>query len=566
MKLKSSSKFTWALVALLGTTTVYANAPTVFPIPNYESVRYSSNTYSGASTSFRVNETVLPYIEAPQAEITMVTGTGNTLIIQATSEITAVEHFVIEADEESGAAPRLVLDIMNAENSLPENFSIGLTNVFSVRTNGHEAYNLTRIVFDMHQLRNYDISFSEDRTQIIITFEQNEIQAISINPRQGYDLLSIRGLWSPTITLSQHLDRYMRIAIDGNGSSITSIAKGLESVDFRSTNLRFITAAHYVDGYLIFSINDSINYEVSHIGDEVLIRILPPSFRNITIDRENNNLLLNTEMPLQFTHVHDYHNNRNVFTLNGDFSSEFGFGRIPFFGDYVDFIDIVHYAGATHFILNDSRHISSARFIQSYEGGFAILSRHPRDLYDFVVVLDAGHGGHDPGAIRGTITESHYVLYINNRVYSLINAHQNIRAFATRTTDVFVPLVERASFANNVADLFVSIHVNAFTRSDVNGTETFYLPRYDESNFPISRNRVANIFHRNLLTNLGLNDRGVRQANFSVLRNTTMPSVLLEPGFISNPRDYSVLASQTGRNTYVQTIYQSIIQVMNEIR
>jgi len=560
MKLKLSTKFGLALLTLVGTTAVYANAPTAptaLAGPNHGAISYTTNVYSSNLSGFTQNETILPRVNSPQTEVTMVTGSGNTLIIQASSSITFAEHFVIEA--ENGLDARLVVDVENATIDLPESFGINLTNINTARAYEHTNYNMSRIVFDMNSLLSYEISLSADRTQIIINFAANNIQGLDVRHDGGYDFLWIRGDWAPTVTVNQHIDRYIRVAVEGD---ISDKAYALAN---RSFDMTFVRDVYYVDGYVVLAINEFANYEVIHFGNDTFIRFLPPTFRNVTIDRENNNLFLHME-GLHAVHVHDYRENRNVFTLNGDFSGHFGHGMIPFFGDYVDFIEISHSGGVTQFILHDSSHISSARFVNAYGGGFAIQSIHPRDLYDFVVFLDPGHGGTDPGAIHFGTVEANYVLDISNRVYTMINNHPNLRAFATRTTDVFVPLVERAEMANDVADLFISIHVNGFYRQSVSGTETYYIPRDDEDNWSITRNRVANIFHQNMVNALGLLDRGVRQSNLSVLRNTTMPSILLEPGFISNTNDHAVLTSQAGQDAYIMVIYNSMMQVISEMR
>ena len=561
MKSKFSSKFSWVIIALMGTTIVYADAPTVLPSPNHEAIPYITNVYYDTSLIFSQNEAILPRAEFSRAEITMVTGSGNTLIIQANSPITSAEHFIIEAEDESAA--RLVLDIYNASLDLPETFNVNLSNIENARSYEYTEDNISRIVFDMNGIFDYEISLSEDRTQIIILFVENHIEDMGMSFGDYFDFLWFRGEWAPTITVHKHLDRYIRLELDGNISEKAEILAN-SGFDFASS-FHFIKDVYYVDGYLILAINEYVDYEVVHFENDTFIRILPSTFRNITIDRENNILLLHIEGNLQATHIHDYLENRNIFTLNGDFSSYFGYGFIPFFGDYVDFIEIVNYGGFTHFILHDSSHISSALFLGDEYGEFAIQSIHPRDLYDFVVFLDPGHGGTDPGAIHFGTSEADYVLDISNRVYEIINGIPNMRAFATRTTDVFVPLVDRAIMANNVSDLFVSIHANAFSNSNVRGTETFYIPREDESNFGISRNRVANIFHQNLLHNFNFPNRGVQQSNLSVLRNTNMPSVLLEAGFLSNPTEHATLTSQAGRDAYVRSIYNSIIQVMEEM-
>ena len=567
MKLNAKNKFTYALMFFLTTTAVYATAPTYFEGSAHNSVPYSRTFHEGTFLDFTHNETVLPSFDAPRTEVISIVENieNNSVVINLSSNITSVNHFMIESEHSHvyDHGHRLVLDFINASTNLDRTTTSNLSNISYIRTYDHTAYNLARIVFDLYTLNNYTIHLSEDNSSVIIVFEQNYIHNVYLQPApNNIDVLSLSGKWAPSVTIYRHSGRYIRIAADGPISEPMGLFWHYvyRDIDFL-THFNFVRQMFFEDGYLILRVNEYVNLRVQHENEYTHIVISAPTFQNITIDRYNNNLFLHIDN-LQYTHTHDYLNNRNIFTLNGNFEGHFGEGLIPFFGDYVSFVEILTYGGVTHLILHDSSHISSARLTPAQGGGFAIMSRHPREFYDFIVVIDPGHGGHDPGAVHFSLGEANYVLYISNRVYESINRHPNIRAFMTRKTDVFVPLIDRALIANGVADLFVSLHVNGFYNAAANGTETFYLPREDEFNFPISRNRVAYIFHENLRANLGLSNRGVRQANFSVLRNTVMPSVLLEPGFISNPNDYRVLASQAGRDAYVFSVYSSILQVM----
>lgn len=141
------------------------------------------------------------------------------------------------------------------------------------------------------------------------------------------------------------------------------------------------------------------------------------------------------------------------------------------------------------------------------------------------VVLDAGHGGHDPGAQSGGLREKDLTLDIVKRTINKLKKY-NVKVIATRTTDKFISLSGRASIANrNKADLFVSVHINS---GGGTGFESFIYNGAIQS----STKSLQNAIHSNVVKKLNVRDRGKKRANFAVVRETRMPAVLTENLFI----------------------------------
>ncbi|WP_188528362.1 N-acetylmuramoyl-L-alanine amidase family protein [Paenibacillus abyssi] len=159
----------------------------------------------------------------------------------------------------------------------------------------------------------------------------------------------------------------------------------------------------------------------------------------------------------------------------------------------------------------------------------------------YKIVIDAGHGAKDPGAISvSKKTEKEFNLSIALKMKALLDKEPRIKPYLTRSDDTFLELKDRAKYANDLkADLFMSIHANSFT-PQTTGTETYY-SRSDSKAF-------ADVIHKHLVKATGLPDRKVKQANFLVIRQTTMPAVLIEAGFLSNTRDEQVLFSEAAQN------------------
>lgn len=165
------------------------------------------------------------------------------------------------------------------------------------------------------------------------------------------------------------------------------------------------------------------------------------------------------------------------------------------------------------------------------------------------IVIDPGHGGSDPGGVGSGLQEKNIVLDVGRRFKALLDADtaNTTRggrwvALLTRSTDVFVSLSGRANFANaQDADRFMSIHSNAFGSASANGTETF---SFAEGTTGAA---LRNLVQAEMIAAWGLRNRGNKVANFAVLRETAMPAVLHELGFITNATDAAKLRSSTER-------------------
>lgn len=217
------------------------------------------------------------------------------------------------------------------------------------------------------------------------------------------------------------------------------------------------------------------------------------------------------------------------------------------------------------------------------------------------VVIDAGHGGKDPGASVGQVKEKDIALAVALKTGSLIKEmYPDINVIYTRDKDIFVPLDQRAEIANKQkADLFISIHVNYFRAENTLGAETYILGNHrSEENLKVAQmeNSVilleddystryegfdpnssesyimfeliqnefleqsrffADHLQKSFISDAHRKSRGVRQAGFLVLRRTTMPSVLVELGFISNNKEQSFLVSDAGRQKMAQSIAEA---------
>jgi len=177
----------------------------------------------------------------------------------------------------------------------------------------------------------------------------------------------------------------------------------------------------------------------------------------------------------------------------------------------------------------------------------------------FLVILDPGHGGTDPGAIGiGGIRETDVVLEVSKIVKNLLS-EKGVEARLTRKNEVDLDLPPRVSFANNTdADIFVSIHANASRgkRRDINGLETFYYRGWR------GRSLAKKIQKQILRVSPGSPDRGVKQGRFYVIKNTRMPAVLVEIGFLTGRLDARRLEKTTHRKRVAYAIAKGILEYL----
>ena len=228
---------------------------------------------------------------------------------------------------------------------------------------------------------------------------------------------------------------------------------------------------------------------------------------------------------------------------------------------------------------------------------------------NFKVVIDAGHGGNDPGCIGLTLKEKDVNLDVALRVGKLITENcPDVQVIYTRKTDVFIELYRRAQIANNNhADLFISFHCNASENHAGNGVETFvmglakseanqavarkensamlmeknYQNNYDGFNPDSPESSVifslyssaylnksismASKVQNNLVSISHLTDRGVKQAGYWVLYKVAMPSILIEMGFLTNPTDDAFMSKKSNLDKYAAGIYNAFASYASEI-
>ena len=180
-----------------------------------------------------------------------------------------------------------------------------------------------------------------------------------------------------------------------------------------------------------------------------------------------------------------------------------------------------------------------------------------KQLKNKTIVIDPGHGGNDTGAQRHGVLEKNLTLEIALKVREILREKGLTNIIMTRSTDKTLTLSDRVDIANsNNADIYISIHINSSVKSEINGIETHY---YSDSGY-----YLAKVMHKQLMSNVVANDRGLFKSKFYVINHTEAPAVLLELGFISNEKERNLLMSKQRQTNSAQAIADGIVKYLLE--
>lgn len=199
------------------------------------------------------------------------------------------------------------------------------------------------------------------------------------------------------------------------------------------------------------------------------------------------------------------------------------------------------------------------------------------------VVFDPGHGGPDPGAIGPYGREKDYCLDLVKRTRKVLEG-RGVKVVQNRLSDFFIPLSDRPSMTKDYeSPIFVSIHLNAASNRSASGIEVFSIPplgapshgekpreKVDATKFPntpyeASSFVLANTVHRGLISRMDGFDRGVKRARFSVLRNASVPAIVVEGGFLSNREEAKRIHSAEWRQRFAHALADGIVMYMNRV-
>lgn len=481
---------------------------------------------------------------------------GQVFTIQANGPISGWEETYVDDR-------KIVLDFYNAKSGLAENITATNSGIVSaIRTAPHneEGTAYVRVVFDLTAKKRYEITQSSDKTQLFVTFDKVTVEDVSVRSRNDVDYITVSAdgaLGANVFTLSKP----NRIVVDL--PNVESEIDGTIDVD----ELNYVMegrAGQFTESTLrlVFEVGDLTEYSYEEGDYDLKLEIRRSTLEHMIYDSDDETLYLDKEEEFDTDDVEiedHYLDGYALVRLPGDFKGVYGYGTYRIGADILDTIEVSNIGGNTVFRFNQNR--INAYEIEDEGDRYAVRLKNPRDVYDSVLLLDAGHGGKDPGTSGNGLVEKNLTLTLLQKVDRELR-NSGIKVYLTRDSDVYPENNTRAKTANDIAHMMVSIHMNAAAGNPLpNGTETLYQVHAGDGR--LTSKRLAEILLNHIISATGNNSRGIKlRDDLLILNGTTVPTVIVETVFLSNAGDALKISDPAYQDKVARAIAEGIMEAM----
>ncbi|MBR1735652.1 MAG: N-acetylmuramoyl-L-alanine amidase, partial [Firmicutes bacterium] len=421
---------------------------------------------------------------------------------------------------------------------------------------------VTRLEIAVESDALYEVALDDDRKSLNVSFKENNIYGITLSNGRNGDEIAITADRTVELNAERKTDpdrlifdiKNARLTIDDGSLGDGKFSKNVRFSQYGSNKVR-----------IAIDLDRKYSYEQSVSGKITTILISEvPQAGDISYDHDINTLKIgkngkNVNIN-NFKHYDNYLDltykivfDANVYT--GSKAKEF----VVEDDDMVE-VDINSSDAGTVVTFYEQRIL--AYEVTEDESYIYIRAVEPKEKYDKIVVLDAGHGGSDCGAIGWGLYEEDITLDITNKIIAIAEKDNKMKVYCSRTTDVLPTFDERTDMGNEVGDVFVSVHINsAGANTAPHGTEVYML---NENTTPngLTSSMLAGTLLNNLVEYLGSENRGVKSENFIVLRQSYNPAVLCEIGFITNQEEAGKLGTDEYRQKTAQAIYDGCLYLL----
>lgn len=504
--------------------------------------------------------------DEPKAPESGQTTAGTLTGIQTPSGKDADQTFTIQADGPMGRYEKtfvddqkIVLDFYGAKSSLPS--EITKTNsdiVTGIRTATHEnnGDSFTRVVFDLSGKKDYEVTQSADKKNITISFGKTTVDKISAVHSQNKDIITIGGTGSFGASVAMTADPQKIIVTIPNCQSNLSDKINIADLQYVLEGKVDTSKGNTVE--LVLAVEDLVQYSYREENQNLILEIYPTTLKNMRYDKNANVLYLDKKDKIDTGSVKfedHYLDGYFDVTLPGDYESDYGYGTYDVKGTVVENIEVSTKGGNTTFRFKQNR--ISAYEVTAEGDSYAIRVKNPKEVYDKVLLLDAGHGGKDPGTSGNGMQEKNLTLTIAQKIEQELQG-SGIKVYMTRDSDVYPENSTRAQTANDIADLMVSIHINSGPET-ANGTESLYQVHANDSSSRLTSKQLAEILQASMISGTGNTNRGVKlRTDLLILNRTTVPSAIVEVVFITNTGDALKISNPAYQDQVAQAIADGI--------
>lgn len=310
--------------------------------------------------------------------------------------------------------------------------------------------------------------------------------------------------------------------------------------------------------------SSKVSYYASASGKTLSVVICEGNSSNQSINGYQLKIPVSSKVDIsKITDQDLYYDKKFTITLDGNYKSYFDSHPITYDSTVVSKVTVSLTSSNKTKITVTTKKLCGYKYsdCESYIG---VKIANPSAIYKNIVVLDAGHGGKDSGAVnskKSAYEKNLNLQIIYDRAKTYFNAKDSeIKAYWTRTDDNFIELSKRAEFAKSVeADLFISLHMNSAGQT-AKGLEVLYASNNKNTMSGLNSKKMAEIFKKQLIEDLNMTDRGVKdRTRLVVLYKNSVPSVLIELGFISNSSDVAKLTDTAFQKKAAKAIYDATL-------
>lgn len=497
--------------------------------------------------------------------------------------------FFLEGSE-VGGQDRLVIDIPNTkldieDKSLVDSKGLLHKDIYEAGIKSIRASQFqidpyqTRFVIDLDKRKGYDIFYSEENNELVVKFI-NSVNNVSLEKIYDVDTVVIKTSEEPAYNI-MFLEG--KIVVDVLDSLMKYDSEPLQINEGGIKGVRyaqFLPDQNYSPddkiSRVVVDLQENITTEdvyIEHIENEIFVYVSGNPLDRLEYYKEDINIAkfaINTDEPGEYSA--DYNSKNNTLTLKVlKDKVELKKLDLDIDDNIIKTIDINDTKSSKYYYItveltDDTTLVNNTKDDVTDKIEFTFINDKTKEskYKDMLVVIDPGHGGKDPGAISPNIKvkEKDIVLEVSTKLKKQLEK-SGFKVYMTRDDDNYIGLYDRATIANELgAHAFVSIHANAHPNKDVQGIQVLYYP--DDG----SRGNLgfSKIMMDSLTKGLGAPNKGIiKRPNLVVPRETKMPAVLLELGFLTNYSEENLLNTSEYRTKAADSIHQGIIKYFDQV-
>lgn len=474
---------------------------------------------------------------------------------------------------------KLVIDIQSSKLALATGDAPGIISVDDdiISNVQYSQYSYepitTRVVINLKSQSKYNIVPGSNGKGLIVSFGGNIIEDIKKDTIDGKEVIVVNGAGNAKMNVMK-LTNPERIVIDLMDSNLkgTSFAnysydlgfvKGVRVSQFLADN-NYSSSDQIVR--IVLDIKDGVsdpNIKIDTFEDKIIIHPEKSIWENISYTLDEQGRLLSIDNLVETNYIVNFDSaSKKLEVIIPTENVDLNEGVVVIKDGLVDEIKVVKDEIETKLLVKFRRSIEYTLLSNEIDSKISLVIRKDENTTsaDRLIVIDAGHGGKDPGATSITKKREKDLnlgisLKLNDKLESL-----GYNTIMTRNTDEFIDLYERARIANdNYADVFVSIHGNAHNNNSIAGIQVLYCPATKSEIKEVDQHPFAKSIMDELLKGTGAVDKGIIQRpNLVVLRETKMPAVLVEVGFLSNAAEEKLVFTEDYQNKIIDSIIRGI--------